>query len=206
MPTAVLKKFAKKSGKSLDKVEEYWKEAVKSAKESDAKTPYAYATGIVKKRLGITESKFENICESILSEGKVSALQALKAGGFVVTDSIPEEKRSWLEMKESAKLSKELEKKKEAIKKRWHSGGDERIDLDEVDKLTDKLDKEYEPKFKAFRKSVKDDAIKALKKAGIKFKLAGSEIFGDDFALSFSSQVVVLKRKPSKAFRAGIDE
>ena len=51
-----------------------------------------------------------------------------------------------------------------------------------------------------------NDAIKALKKAGIKFKLAGSEIFGDDFALSFSSQVVVLKRKPSKAFRAGIDE
>lgn len=154
------------------------------------------------------ESKFLQICESILEAKGTSALQALKDGGFVVTDSIPAEKRSWLELKDSAKLSKELKKKGEEIRKLWMTKGEDRIDLDEVDKRKAKLDREYAPKFKVFEKETKAKVLAALKKAGIKInsKVTASEIFGDDFAISFSGRVVVLKRTPSKAYRAGIDE
>ena len=57
MPTAALKSMADKAGKSISKVEELWKKAVKEAKSraSGGKTDkvYPYAMGILKNMLGI---------------------------------------------------------------------------------------------------------------------------------------------------------
>lgn len=61
MPAATVKSYAKKSGKSIATVEGYWEEAKKSAnvawkgKKKDEHY-WAYVSGIVKKRCGLTES------------------------------------------------------------------------------------------------------------------------------------------------------
>lgn len=59
MPTPQLKSFAEKSGKPLEEVEKYWEEA-KDQAESKFKHGtarfWAYVSGIVKKRCGLTES------------------------------------------------------------------------------------------------------------------------------------------------------
>ena len=51
--TAVLKSFAEKSGKSLEKVEELWQKAKKIAEDDGQAENYAYITGILKKMLGL---------------------------------------------------------------------------------------------------------------------------------------------------------
>jgi hypothetical protein len=57
MPTAQLKSFAKKSGKSIGKLERYWDEAKVSAKEKfgSKKKPgyWPYVVGIVERRAGL---------------------------------------------------------------------------------------------------------------------------------------------------------
>lgn len=53
MPSATMKSLAKKAGKALSTVEGYWKKAIKDAASQDVDNKYAYATGIVKKRLGL---------------------------------------------------------------------------------------------------------------------------------------------------------
>lgn len=55
MPAKQLKKMAKKAGKSFKKAEKYWNEAIAGAKKG-AKDKYAYAMGIVKKRLGLSDA------------------------------------------------------------------------------------------------------------------------------------------------------
>lgn len=59
MPVPMLKSLAKKSGKSLSDAEKYWEEAKTSASKKFSKKDdryWAYVAGIVKHRLGITES------------------------------------------------------------------------------------------------------------------------------------------------------
>lgn len=61
MPIPVIKKYASESGKSIDDVENYWKDAKKSADEAwNGKKKddhyWAYVTSIVKKRCGLSES------------------------------------------------------------------------------------------------------------------------------------------------------
>lgn len=61
MPAATVKSYAQKSGKSVSTVEKYWEAAKKSAdaawkgKKKDEHY-WAYVSGIVKKRCGLTES------------------------------------------------------------------------------------------------------------------------------------------------------
>jgi len=65
MPAPVLKALAKKTEKSLDDLERYWKEAKISAKDKgfseDEDRFWAYTMGIVKKRAGLSESLREFI-------------------------------------------------------------------------------------------------------------------------------------------------
>jgi uncharacterized coiled-coil DUF342 family protein len=60
MPTPALKSLAKEAGKSVNKAEEYWNEAKQQAKKAGFKEGtsrfYSYVMGIVKKRLGLSES------------------------------------------------------------------------------------------------------------------------------------------------------
>lgn len=60
MPSALVKKFAERSGKSVDTVERYWDEAKASAKEAGLKKKqpgfWAYVNAIVQRRLGLNES------------------------------------------------------------------------------------------------------------------------------------------------------
>lgn len=59
MPTPQLKKYAEKSGKSLEEIESYWEEAKEQAgKKFKHGTPqfWAYVSGIVKRRAGLKES------------------------------------------------------------------------------------------------------------------------------------------------------
>jgi len=59
MPVAVLHKYAKESGKSLQEVESYWDEAKKQAdKKFDGKKDehyWAYVHAIVKRRCGLDD-------------------------------------------------------------------------------------------------------------------------------------------------------
>jgi len=62
-----LKSLAKKSGKSVEKAEEYWKKAKKQRMESEDKTEdqleksdFKYIMGVVKKRLGLSEKVNED--------------------------------------------------------------------------------------------------------------------------------------------------
>ncbi len=61
MPSAAIKSFADKSGKSIEKVEALWKEAKKGIKKSfpnvtpDSDRFFALVTGLLKKMLGLSE-------------------------------------------------------------------------------------------------------------------------------------------------------
>lgn len=59
MPNAVVKKYAEKTGKSVAEVEKVWDEAKEQTKDKfkeDDPSFWAYVNGIVKKRLGLSES------------------------------------------------------------------------------------------------------------------------------------------------------
>lgn len=56
MPSAVVKSFAKQTGKSVKDVEKLWDKAKKEASKMGRKDDYAYITGILKNMLGINES------------------------------------------------------------------------------------------------------------------------------------------------------
>ena len=70
MPSAVIKSFAKKSGKSEAEVEKLWKETKQEVKDKfKYKTPafWAYVNDTIQKKLGIKESKdsklsFKDFC------------------------------------------------------------------------------------------------------------------------------------------------
>lgn len=62
MPTAYIKKTAKKTGKSVKQVESLWNEAKASAAEQGKADNYAYITGIFKKMIKGLDKK------SLLSE------------------------------------------------------------------------------------------------------------------------------------------
>jgi len=75
MPAAVLKSFAKKSGKSIEELERFWNEAKKAATEKglekDSPQFFAFVTAIVKKRAGLKESLEEFwgwVLDTILNE------------------------------------------------------------------------------------------------------------------------------------------
>ena len=59
MPSSLIKSFAKRTGKSISKIEGYWDEAKKSASDKGLKKGdpsfYAYTNAIVQKRLGLRE-------------------------------------------------------------------------------------------------------------------------------------------------------
>lgn len=59
MPNAVVKAYAKKTGKSAEHIERWWKEAEEQAKKKFKKKGphyWAYVNGIVKRRGGIDET------------------------------------------------------------------------------------------------------------------------------------------------------
>lgn len=56
MPIPQLRSFAKQSGKSLDDVERYYKDAKKQAEKQGQDDNYSYIIGIVKKRCGLESS------------------------------------------------------------------------------------------------------------------------------------------------------
>ena len=75
MPAAVLKSFAKKSGKSIEELERFWNEAKKAATEKglekDSPQFFAFVTAIVKKRAGLNESLEEFwgwVLDTVLNE------------------------------------------------------------------------------------------------------------------------------------------
>jgi hypothetical protein len=79
MPSAVVKSFAKKSGKSVETVENYWNEAKAEArKEKKSGNIYPYVVGILKRRLGISSSMEEDIIESASARLEEASL---KLGG-----------------------------------------------------------------------------------------------------------------------------
>lgn len=67
MPTEALKSMAEKHGVSMPDAERYWDEAVDSADKQGftGDRKYAYAMGIVKKRMGITSSVAQEIILAI---------------------------------------------------------------------------------------------------------------------------------------------
>ena len=63
MPTAFIKNLSKKTKKSIEKLEKYWKEALKQAKKKGltGDNKYAYATEIVNRRASVKEGyEFDN--------------------------------------------------------------------------------------------------------------------------------------------------
>jgi hypothetical protein len=80
MPSALLKKFAKRAGKSIDKVEEYWAAAKESAKAAGLKKGdsgyWAYANAIVQRRLGLSEAvSFREFLELTEDLGKPTTMK-----------------------------------------------------------------------------------------------------------------------------------
>lgn len=74
MPNAVVKSYAKKTGKSAEHIERWWKEAEEQAKKKfKKKSPrfWAYVNGIVKRRAGLDEAlTFKELLENMqLLEG-----------------------------------------------------------------------------------------------------------------------------------------
>ena len=74
MPNAVVKSYAKKTGKSAEHIERWWKEAEEQAKTKfKKKSPryWAYVNGIVKRRAGLDEElTFKELVDNIrLLEG-----------------------------------------------------------------------------------------------------------------------------------------
>ena len=74
MPNAVVKSYAKKTGKSAEHIERWWKEAEAEAKKKfKKKSPrfWAYVNGIVKRRAGLDEAlTFKELLENMkLLEG-----------------------------------------------------------------------------------------------------------------------------------------
>ena len=68
MPVPMLKSLANKSGKSISTAEKYWEEAKTSASKKFKKKDshyWAYVAGIVKHRMGITESFKDFLNESV---------------------------------------------------------------------------------------------------------------------------------------------
>lgn len=58
MPNGVVKSYAEKTGKSVEHVEGWWKDAEKEAKKKFKKKGprfWAYVNGIVKRRAGLSE-------------------------------------------------------------------------------------------------------------------------------------------------------
>jgi len=75
MPTATIKSYAKKSGKSVKKVEEYWEDAKKAALDKgipeDSDNFWAYVNAIVKRRCGLdteVEEGLKIIIKELLEE------------------------------------------------------------------------------------------------------------------------------------------
>lgn len=84
MPTAQLKSFAKKSGKSIGKLERYWDEAKAEAKEKfgSKKAPgfWPYVVAIVERRAGLRKTvKEHSFKEFISSEPRTNDVQAAQA-------------------------------------------------------------------------------------------------------------------------------
>lgn len=69
MPNAVVKSYAEKTGKSVEHVERWWKEAEEQAKKKfKKKSPryWAYVNGIVKRRAGLDEAlTFKELIENM---------------------------------------------------------------------------------------------------------------------------------------------
>lgn len=69
MPSPYIDTLAKETGKSVDTLEGYWKEAEKQADEKglSGDSKYAYMTAIVKRRAGVNESKLKEFLDSKLN-------------------------------------------------------------------------------------------------------------------------------------------
>jgi len=79
MPLPTIKSYAKKSGKSVKKVEEYWEDAKKAALHKgipeDSDNFWAYVNAIVKRRCGLdteVEEELKIIIKELLEENIIN--------------------------------------------------------------------------------------------------------------------------------------
>lgn len=124
MPSNTVKSFAKKTDKSVDKVEELWHKAkdlateqgitIGKSKKTKAKF-YSYVTGILKKMLSITESEvkeqFGHLMTEMLTLGDLNSALYWDDSPIEVKDSHTGE-RSKLPLMTPRKLMKDKKKKK----------------------------------------------------------------------------------------------
>jgi hypothetical protein len=84
MPTPALKSLADKAGISMDKAEKYWEKAKQLASEEGHEEEYDYITGIVKKMMGISESKLADsiifsVSETLSEKASSDKIKKLEA-------------------------------------------------------------------------------------------------------------------------------
>lgn len=71
MPNSMVQSFAKKTGKSVDRVEHLWDKAKKIATDAGRTDDYAYITGVLKKMLGLKESLSDEVIK-IFEDTKIA--------------------------------------------------------------------------------------------------------------------------------------